>query len=406
MPALTVPDYALIATGLVAAVFMFRPRLLRSETWQATVTPLASIIGSGFLVAGPILAGVAGNWAVAAMLGLCALGYLFGAAIRHNIAFVEDEMKADPPVHVRIIERASELSLAVAYFVSVAYYLHLFAAFGLKLGGHEGEMLVRVVATVVIASIGLIGLTKGLDGLENIAVGAVALKLALIAALFGALIVGAGLALHAGTFAWDTPAPTADVHDLRVLLGLVVLVQGFETSRFLGAAYDKQLRIRTMRHAQWIATAVYGLFFLLITDRFTGGPVTTADETAILNIIGPVALLMAPAVIVTALASQLSAGVADMNGAGGLLSEGSGRRLSVRWGNAVTALVAIGVIWLSNILEIIALASRLFVIFYALQSLQACLSAWRGGRRARAALFAFGALLAVTVALFAVPAGA
>ncbi|RYD87139.1 MAG: hypothetical protein EOP61_36155, partial [Sphingomonadales bacterium] len=31
-------------------------RFARSESWRATVTPLASIIGSGFLICGPILA--------------------------------------------------------------------------------------------------------------------------------------------------------------------------------------------------------------------------------------------------------------------------------------------------------------------------------------------------------------
>lgn len=399
-------NIALVVVALLASVVLFRPRLLGSQTWQATVTPLASIIGSGFLVAGPILAGVAGNLAIVAMLGLCALGYLFGAAVRHNIEWVEPEMQDDPPRLVRVLERASELSLAIAYFVSVAYYLHLFAAFGLRLGGLSDEVFVRAGATVVIAGVGLVGLTKGLDGLERIAVGAVALKLALILALFAALAVATVIGLGHGDLSWDVAPPSKDLHDLRILLGLVVLVQGFETSRFLGAAYDRQTRIRTMRHAQWIATAVYGVFFLLITAWMTGGPVDASDETAIIDALRPVALLVPLAVTVTALASQLSAGVADMNGAGGLLSEGTGRRLSVRWGNALTAVVAIAVIWLSDILEIITLASRLFVIFYALQSAQAAWSAWRHGQRARAGLFAGGVVVAAIVAAFAVPAGA
>tara|TARA_R110002051_G_scaffold271530_2_gene332023 strand:- start:8466 stop:8675 length:210 start_codon:yes stop_codon:yes gene_type:complete len=33
--------------------------------------------------------------------------------------------------------------------------------------------------------------------------------------------------------------------------GLRVAVQGFETSRYLGAEYDAQIRIRSLRLAQW-----------------------------------------------------------------------------------------------------------------------------------------------------------
>lgn len=398
-------NIALVLGTLACAVFLFRPRMLQSPTWQATVTPLASIIGSGFLVAGPLLAGLAGNFAVVAMLALCGVGYLFGAAIRHNIVHVEPEMAAGASPGVRIIERASELALALAYFVSVAYYLHLFAAFGLRLIDVTDMIWIRTLTTIVIAGVGAIGVTGGLDGLENLAVGAVALKLSLIAGLFAALAVAAAIALGHGQFAWSAPTPDFQLKDVGVLLGLVILVQGFETSRFLGAAYDRPTRVRTMRHAQWIATAIYAVFFLLITSHFTGAPPAGDGETAIIDILRPVGLLIAPAIILTALASQLSAAVADMNGAGGLLSESSGKRLSVKLGNLATAAAAMTIIWISDIYQIITWASKMFVIFYALQSAQAAWSAWRGGRRDKAALFGTGVLIAVAVIVFAVPAG-
>ncbi|MFW2341998.1 hypothetical protein [Brevundimonas sp.] len=397
-------DYALIGVGLLAAAALFHPRLLKSDQWRATVTPLASIIGSGFLVAGPVLASLAGNLAIAAMLGLCAAGYLFGSAIRYNIAHVEPGLDGGAPRAVKGLERVSELALALAYFVSVAYYLHLFAAFGLRLGEITDPVWIRAAATVVIATVGLIGGLAGLNGLEKLAIGAVALKLAVIAGLFGGLAVAAGLAIHGGTFAWSAPVPEAGLTDLRVLLGLVILVQGFETSRFLGAAYDGPLRIRTMRHAQWIATAIYLVFFLLITSHFTGSESQGSGETAIIDILRPVGIIIAPAIILAALASQLSAAVADMNGAGGLLHEVSGHRVRVRWGNVVTAAVAIVIVWTSNIYEIITWASRAFVLYYALQSIQAAWAAGRQGDRARVALFAGAILLAGVVLVFAIPA--
>ena len=44
---------------------------------------------------------------------------------------------------------------------------------------------------------------------------------------------------------------------MTLAFGLIVTVQGFETSRYLGAEYDARPRIASMRLAQWIASAVY-----------------------------------------------------------------------------------------------------------------------------------------------------
>ena len=63
---------ALVLGGYLA----FSKRLRSSSNWQATVTPLASIMGSGFLVSAPLLAGVVGNLAVICMAVLLLLAYL------------------------------------------------------------------------------------------------------------------------------------------------------------------------------------------------------------------------------------------------------------------------------------------------------------------------------------------
>jgi len=175
----------LLAALLLAAVF-FNPRLVKWHFWQATVTPLASIIGSGFLVAGPILAHTAGTQAWLAMLGLCAVAWLFGAALRYNIVHVEPMIAGDVPAPAltKGLERASELSLSLAYFVSVAYYLNLFAAFGLRIDGIVDPFWIRVASTAAIAAIGLVGVLRGLSGLERLEIAAVGLKLSLIGGLF------------------------------------------------------------------------------------------------------------------------------------------------------------------------------------------------------------------------------
>lgn len=396
----------LIGTALLFAVLLFQPRLLALPMWRATVTPLASIIGSGFLIAGPILAHAVGRWAWLAMLGLCGLGYWFGAAIRYNIVHVEPSLASYPPGYQVGLERASELALSLAYFVSVAYYLNLFAAFGLRLGDLVDPLWVRLLATAVIATIGLLGALRGLTGLERLEVLVVALKLSLI----GGLVVVLGevnlSALQGDGLVWRVTPHAQGWQSFHVLLGLVILVQGFETSRYLGAKYDVATRVRSMRWAQWIATVIYLLFLVLITGLFTDGLPPQGGETAIIDLLRPLGTAVAPLLILAALASQLSAAVADMNGAGGLLAESSGRRLPVRLGNLITALVAIAITWAANIYEIITYASKMFVIYYALQALQAALAAWRRGDWLRACGFAAALLVALGVIVFAEPVAA
>ncbi len=398
----------MVVASLGGLFVLLNPRVLQWRNWRATVTPLASIIGSGFLVAGPILSQTAGVWAWAAMLGLCAIGYYYGAAIRHNIAFVEPRLERGASRPVLSIEEASRVALSLAYFVSVTYYLNLFAAFALRSGNIVDDLWIRVVATLVIGGIGLLGVLRGLGALEKVEIFAVGLKLSLIGALCLALAVVSVLAVRGGDFSWPVIVHDTGLQEIQVLLGLVILVQGFETSRYLGDEYDAGTRIRTMKHAQWISTGIYLVFILLITRFFVGDLPAAGEETAIIDLLRPVGILVAPLIITVALASQLSAAVADLNGAGGLISETSRKRISVRWGYLITASVAIAITWSANIYEIITYASKAFVLYYGLQSLQAALSAWRtGGNRAgaKAAFYGAGVVLALVIVVFAIPAG-
>ncbi len=401
---LSVPNLALMIVALLCAGVFFHPRLRTSPAWRATVTPLASIIGSGFLVAGPILAHAAGTKAWMAMTGLCLVAYLFGAAIRYNIAHVEPALARPHAKTVSILERASQGTLSLAYFISVAYYINLFAAFGLRFGDITDPFWIRVIATVVIAFLGVMGGVGGLRALERLEVAAVGLKLCVIAGLLAALGIATGLMLAGGDFTWTAPSHPHGWSEFQILLGLVILVQGFETSRYLGDEYDRETRVKTMRRAQWLSTAIYISFVLLITGYFKNGLPAEGGETAIIDMLAPLGVAAAPMIILAALASQFSAAVADMNGAGGLLSETSKQKFSVNAGDVITAVVAIAIIWAANIYEIIAYASKAFVLYYALQSLQAALAARRNKSYALMALFAFCVALAAVIVVFAAPA--
>ena len=84
-----VSNLIVLLVAVLAAAVLFSRKLQTSATWQATVTPLASIIGSGFLVSVPLLAGEVGNWSVIAMTALVGAAYLIGVAIRFNIRHAE-----------------------------------------------------------------------------------------------------------------------------------------------------------------------------------------------------------------------------------------------------------------------------------------------------------------------------
>lgn len=401
-------SWIMIAGALIAATITLNPRLLLNSSWRATVTPLASIIGSGFLIAGPILARATGSLAAFAMAALCAIGWLFGSAIRYNIRHAEPLISSDgPPLWLARLDKLSDLALALAYFVSVSYYLNLFAAFALRMVGLETVSNIRWLSVAIIALLGLIGTFRGLRWLENIELPAVGLKLALISGLLLSLLLTvahAGMVAMIALPAIDHPA---NVREIGILLGLVILVQGFETSRYLGHAYDRETRIRTMRRAQIIATCIYVPFIALLTPFFGNSPPQGAvEETAIIDMLAPLGWAVAPLIILTALASQLSAAVADMNGAGGLVRSASGDRVGVRWGYAGTATIAILITLTSNIVEIIVYASKAFVLYYGLQSATAAILCARGDRPNHAGFLMYitGLLIAVAVILLSIPA--
>jgi hypothetical protein len=397
----------MVIVAVLVVLLALRPRVIRAPIWRATVTPLASIIGSGFLVVGPILGHTSGHWAWLSMLALCGTAYLFGAAIRRNILLVEPMLEGNTPRTVRILERASDFALVFAYFVSVAYYLNLFASFALRAENIIDLNATRLTSSAVIVILGIFGALRGLSALENIEAGAVGIKLGLIAGLFVGLALWITLSLAHNTFVMPPVTHETGLHELQILLGLVILVQGFETSRYLGAAYDPQTRIRTMKYAQYLSSAIYLGFILLITPFFTGRLPSEGGETAIIDMLAPLGTVVAPLIIFAALASQLSAAVADMNGAGGLLEGATVGRVPVRAGYVATATVALGITWLGDIYDIIVYASKAFVIYYALQCALAALIAFTRGANfslVRGLFFVSGAVLSVLVLAFGIPA--
>jgi hypothetical protein len=382
----------------------FSKRLAGSSSWKATVTPLASIMGSGFLVSAPLLAGVVGNLAVLCMGVLLVLAYMVGGAIRFNIRYFEPIEHEGHGV-AQNIAFVSRIVLAAAYFISVSYYLQLLAAFVLDGVGVESQAAAHGISSLLLVSIGVIGMWRGLGVLELVERYAVSLNLAMI----GALLVGL-LWYNLGLFQsgnWALPAISSEInfHDVRVLLGLLIVVQGFETSRYLGAAHPPQQRIATMRLAQLISSGIYLVFVGLATVLFHDG--IGADVTAIIGMVKPVAAVLPVLLVIAAIGSQFSAAVADNSGAGGLVEDLTHRKLPMRYVYLLIMLVTLVLTWETNVNQIIAYASRAFALFYMLQCVVAFLVAWSRRdlpRRAlRLAVFACVAVACLLVFALGLP---
>ena len=358
-------NVVIIAVIILAGALQFSPRFSRSTLWRATITPLASIIGSGFLVLAPILVYAYGSKAPLVMGALVLGAYLFGSAIRFNISI----RSAPVSVYDYIAEKleiGASWALALAFMISVTYYLNLFGAFGLSLTAFNSSQSAKLLSSVIFLIILAVGYMRGFSALEKMEYTAVTFKLAIIAGL----LVGLGYYCYAkavsSTLVVHPPQLTGWAA-ITLAFGLIITVQGFETSRYLGDEYSAADRIKSMRLAQLVAAAIYMIYITLFALSFEHEEFQLT-ETAIIDVMGMVAPVLPWILVVGALAAQFSAAIADTSGSGGLIAELTRERISTR--NAYVLLVIIGLTltWSADVFQIISYASRAFALYYTLQA--------------------------------------
>jgi hypothetical protein len=392
-----------LGVALIVTLALTLSPFARSDGWRATVTPLASIIGSGFLICGPLLAREFGSAAILAMGLLLAIAYAAGWVIRFNITHVENHL-ADATFNDPIawVARITQGVLALAYAVSVAYYLKLLAEFTLKpvaIDPAWQPVAANIIVTVIIALMTLLALGGSLRKVEHLAHGTVSIKIGIIAGMLVAL----GIAWSMGGMTDPLPPARISWASIPMLLGLIITVQGFETSRYLGHDYAAALRIKTMRHAQWIASAIYLAFIALLTP-FLARAAATEGVAGILDIMEFIAPALGIFVLAGAVSSQLSAAVADSIGSGGLVNEVSRRKISVPLAFTLAGALAVLVVWLTDPFQVVALSSRAFALFYAMQCVLALLVSIRSG--AGSTLYRVGFVAVGVICLVAVFVGA
>ena len=309
------------------------------------------------------------------------------------------------------LEKTSHIVLAGSYCVSVSYYLQLLASFALQPLSLDMTWHGKALVTIILTGIGIIGAVRGLKGIERVEQVAVGFNMAMIAALLMGLIYYNIHAMSHGTWHLNHNAVSeSKVHVVRLLMGMLIIVQGFETSRFIGSEHSREERIKTMRLAQLVSSGIYVLFILLmaVVIAHPGG----GDKTGITAIIGfssIVAPILPILLTITAIGSQFSAATADDAGCSGLMESILEQRVSAGFGYIIVSIVAIALTWLTDVYQIINYASRAFALFYALQCMVGILVIRKVPlvRYPGIKTFMYGILvfICLLVTIFGIPAG-
>ena len=373
----------------------------RKELRHARATPLASIFGSGFLVIVPILNAVVGAYSVVAMAGVCALAYAVGSVIRFNIRHAEPLLEIGAlSSRAARHEQTANFALVLAYAISVCLYIHILASFLLGGIGINTPSRENIVCVIIIVIIGVVGRSRGLQMLLFLERWALIITGVLILFLIGCFAVFDWHAITEHTLQWPVYPKRDPWTILTVLGGTLIVVQGFETARYLGSEFDRELRVWSCRSSQIVSTVIYLLFIAAATPlmHFLGSKV---EDNGLLVLAAKASVLLTTPLVITAVLSQFSAAVADVAAGGGNMAEATQGRVDDRQAYVLIFGIA-GILAYAPTLTILTIASRAFAFYYFLQCLVAISVSKSTAQKVAIGLLA-AALAFIT--LFAVPAG-
>jgi uncharacterized membrane protein len=203
---------------------------------------------------------------------------------------------------------------------------------------------------------------------------------------------------------WEFPTynPPNDPDALRKLLGFFAMVQGFEASRYIGSRFSGELRISTMRLAQYIATSAFVLLVASSLILFVQVR-PEADATAVFVVSKAASPFLPWLILLAAIGSQLSAVTNATASRSDLLLEATRNTLQRKYTFPILLVPAIVVVVFTNVTAAVAIASRVFAFYFLLQAYIAGSLARRSGSWPQVAGFVGIGLAMAIIMIFGLP---
>jgi hypothetical protein len=394
-------DVVAIGISIVVLVglslLLYSRRVQQSERYQAMVVPLANIMDVGFIVMSPAIVVLTGYWSPIFLLGICLLAIATGFAIAYNIRHYEPLIETGDSINR--LGRIARLALVVASVTNIAYYTLLLVGLILWPLGIFSDTNLAIGGVVVLGALIIVGLAGGMDKLNTLGDRTTAFNLSAVIAVVAAFVVYNVQEGLAGTLNFPPVDTTLSTHDLRQIVGLFALVQGFEASRYIGARFAAEERISTMRVAQIISSVVFVVFIASSLILFVEVK-TDFSQTAIFQASEEMGDFVPWLILLAAIGSQTSAIINAISSRSDMLVTYK----VPRWATFLILIVpAIAIFLLTDINQAVALASRVFAVYFVFQAVMALILARRAKNWGAVTGFAAIGLAMGVVAVFGLP---
>jgi len=385
-------------TILALAYVLYRPRIQQSKEYQATVVPLSNIMDVGFILFAPAIVLLVGFRAPFFMLGICLVAIAAGLAIAYNIRHYEPiEGEGGHPDRIEII---AEWSLLGASMVNIAYYTMILVTL-VQLPFDWNSVNGRTVMGVaLLAVLVIVGLGGGMDFLNKMGNRTTAFNLAAVIGVVVAFLVANAQEALGGR--WDLgPSPDLGTEEIRKMIGLFAIVQGFEASRYIGVRFGAERRVTTMRVAQAVSTVVFVIFTITLLLAFLPTPDgISEDGTAIFAVSGLVGSLLPWLLLLAALGSQTSAIIGATSSRSDMLVNHKVPRTRTF---PIILIPAILLVIFVDVNMAVNLASRVFAAYFTIQAALAVLLASRKQNWPAVAGFVGVGLMMLVILVFGLP---
>jgi len=398
-----VDEAVAVGTGLVVlgalAWVLYRPKVQQSKRYQATVVPLSNIMDVGFIVMAPAVVLLAGYSAPLVMLGICMVAIGAGFAVAYNIRHYEPLVGTGD--RVNLVGHPARWALTLASVINIAYYTLLLVTLVLWPLNAYSETNLAIVGTVLLLGLVVVGFSGRMDTLNRLGDKTTAFNISAVVAVVVAFIVYNLQEALGGR--WDPPPIDTSItgDDFRKIIGLFAIVQGFEAARYIGGRFGAGLRITTMRAAQMISTVVFVAFLASVLILFVQVE-TDFDGTSIFLVSDTVGDLMPWLILLAAVGSQTSAIIGATMSRSDMIVDHAAR-IPRRWTFVILLVPAIVLFLLSDIAQAVALASRVFAVYFVLQASIAWILAHRDGNWGAVGGFTVVALVMGAIAIFGLP---